>query len=219
MGLMVLALSVFALSDVGIFVDQHPEYVAKTVYRTASFSPVVGLSSYREETVVERKANLTKLYPLDMGVKKTQGKLDGDDMYLTGNYNTSALLTCSANATSINDIYGCAKAFNKQLQSEGYGNCRLSTSAFKIAFLNSPLAGQRNGYKLMKAFAQTDGGMSAHRFIILSNKEGNFVIDPFWGAGEDLNASVGRYTAAFFDDAGSANYRGSVYKIDVFHDY
>jgi len=223
LGLIILALAVFATSDVtaskdGVFVDPNPQYMTKTVYETVSFSPVIGTSRYETKTIVERKVNLTRLYPFNLDVEKTHGQLDGDDKYLTDNYDTSSLLKCSANTSSINDIYECTKAYNKQLAAEGYGNCRLSTSAFKIAFLNSPLAGQKNGYGLMKAYAEgTGGSLSAHRFIVLSNKEGNFVIDPFWGADEGLKTAVDKYTATFFGDAKSPNYKDSVYKIDIFY--
>jgi hypothetical protein len=122
-------------------------------------------------------------------------------------------VACAQNATSVDSVYECTKEFNR-----GGGSCRTSTAAFKIAFLNSPLAKEKQGYKLAKAFVKDSvRPLNAHRFIFLSNGNGNYVIDPYWGMFENLTTSVKKNTALFYDNPTSKNYRSIVYKVDFFY--
>lgn len=165
----------------------------------------------------QQRVNLTLFYPFDYSKVKftySNGSLDSDDIYVLTYYNTTGLIASVQNASSISDIYNAVRQFDINLSQEGLVNCQVSTSAFKIAFLNSPLAKEKENYTLMKAFV--NDGYDAHRFIILSNSNGNFVIDPLWGMNENLSQSVETNSNFFYNDPSSPNYRGKVDQVSVF---
>lgn len=180
----------------------------------------IGGNMYTAKKVIEKELNITLVYPFGNRKIETQNsgyKYDEDDLYLVSNFQTYDLVACGRNSTSLNDIYNCTVEFNEKTLKEGKGNCRTSTSAFKLAFINSPIAANNSGadFKLMKAFVKD--GYNAHRFIILSNKNGNFVIDPYWGIFNDLAASVKKNSDLFYNKESSMNYRELVYKVDYFY--
>ena len=196
-------------------------YVANTEYVPSALMYMgIGGNTYTTKKVIEKELNITLAYPFENRKIETQNsryKYDDDDLYLVNNFETSELVDCGKNATSLNEVYNCTVEFNKKTLKEGKGNCRTSTSAFKIAFINSPIAANNNGadFKLMKAFVKDR--YNAHRFIILSNRNGNFVIDPYWGIFDDLTASVKKISDLFYNKKNSMNYRGLVYKVDYFY--
>jgi hypothetical protein len=213
-----------------VFADplQKPKEVERLVYvrnsasnsfGALSYMDAGGTNSYEVKKVIERELNITLVYPFGRIETLNNGiKYDADDLYLVSNYDTSKLVKCGKNATSINDIYNCTIKFNADLYKKKQGNCRTSTSAFKIAFMNSPLAANNSGanFKLMKAFVK-GAGYNAHRFIVLSNRNGNFVIDPYWGQNEDLSTAVKKYSNSFYNETNASNYRYLVYKVDYFY--
>ena len=211
----------YAFSEDYIFSSplQKPiERTYKVILNTGLLSFMGIFVETKEEIITERIINLSLLYPFDpneVELKSSGLSLDRDDSYLVRYYDTQELIAQAKNASSISDLYDAVREFNVNLARKGIGNCRISTSAFKIAFLNSPLANRSNDYKLMKAFVED--GYNAHRFIILSNKNGNFVIDPFWGKNKNMSDSVKTYSASFFDDTSAANFRGLVKKVDTFY--
>lgn len=213
-----------------VFADplQKPIEVERLVYvlnpavksfGALSYMGINDAKSYEIKTIIERELNITLVYPFGR-IEMLNGGFgyDADDSYLVKNYDTGKLIKCGKNATSVNDIYACTIKFNADLAKKMQGNCRISTSAFKIAFVNSPLAANNSGvdFKLMKAFVKGNG-YNAHRFIVLSNDNGNFVIDPYWGINENMTTAVKKYSKAFYDDKNSTNYRGLVYKVDYFY--
>ncbi|MEM2974437.1 MAG: hypothetical protein QW112_02320 [Candidatus Micrarchaeia archaeon] len=234
--LMILSMCPFSVAYNSIFSEplQKPIEIERLIYTDRNDARLSGAlaymgiwNGYKTERIIEKQLNITLLYPFDkIEVWNNGARYDEDDIYLIRNYNLSVLMNCSRNATSIEEVYSCTAEFNKGLLKEGRGNCRISTSAFKLAFLNSKLYSNMNistaegNFKLMKAFAKGDTPStkySNHRFILLSNKNGNFVIDPYWGMFEDLNKSVVKYSRSFYDDDNSLNYRRLVYKVDYFY--
>jgi len=232
--MLVLISGVFAYiynqTEDSVFADplQKPMEVERLVYvlnpavksfGALAYMGINDVKSYEIKTIIERELNITLVYPFGRIETLNSGfGYDADDLYLVKNYDLGNLIKCSKNATSVNNIYTCTTKFNADLTKKMQGNCRISTSAFKIAFMNSLLAANNSGmdFKLMKAFVRGKG-YNAHRFIVLSNKNGNFVIDPYWGINENMTTAVKKYSKAFYDDKNSTNYRGLVYKVDYFY--
>ena len=223
----VLAAISYNASEDSVFADplQKPIEVERLVYVSQKGIPTalsyMGIgNTYATKKVIEKEMNITLVYPFNSNVKVYNDgyKYDSDDLYLINNYQVSELVNCSKKADSINDVYKCTVEFNKKLLKQGKVNCRVSTSAFKIAFINSPLAanGSKADFKLMKAFV--DGSnYNAHRFIVLSNKNGNFVIDPYWGMADNISTAVKKNSDSFYNNKTALNYRGLVYKVDYFY--
>lgn len=199
-----------------------PKEVNRTIYTPVGQTGLYFMSflvSYEEKQVTEKIYDNAIFYPFNhqkLEELRTNG-WDDDDLYVLRTFDTGSLQSCGASANSIEDVYECVRSFNLGLFADGLGNCRTSTSAFKIAFTASPLAKSNNSYKLMKAFVKDENDpFNAHRFVVLSNKNGHFVIDPYWGMFDDMNTSVIRNSDLFYDDSSSKNYRGLVYRIDYF---
>jgi len=73
------------------------------------------------------------------------------------------------------------------------------------------------GFKLEKAFIWEPESYNAHRFSLLKNWNGYYVIDPLWCPIEDVDACIKVHTKMFYENPKAKNYRGYVYKTDVFH--
>ena len=215
--LLLLSSLVFSLDAVFEKPIQEPKEIVRKIYVPVGGQlSFAGISNYEIKTVRVKVTNLTLLYPFT-NVEKVEVRegslIDEDDAYFLTHYDSSDLASCARNATSIAHIYNCVKDF---VQTNG-GSCRVATSAFKVAFLNSPLRNS-SGFSLMKAYVRDPSNpWNAHRFILLKNKNGYYVIDPYWGIFRGLEDSVVRYTKMFYDDPGSPNYRGKVYKVVYFH--
>ena len=136
---------------------------------------------------------------------------DSDDVYTETYYNTTNLKVCAANASTITDIYTCVQEFNR----EQPGSCLTSTSAFKIAYLNSPLYGQPHSYELSKVFV-SGPNYNAHRYVVLKNENGYYVLDPLWCRGNNTDFCITTHTKMFYDNEKAINYRGIVFKVDRF---
>lgn len=168
--------------------------------------------SYENKTVVEVKVNKTVYYPFewrDVERNEEGWKHDSDDEYTMAAYNLSGLMECSKNASSIKDIYRCTQEFNREVN----GSCLTSTSAFKLAFLNSPLPKENGSYELMKVFIRDEKTYNAHRYITLRNENGYYILDPFWCHGDDIDRCIHSHTMMFYKNEESPNYRGFVYGI------
>jgi len=167
--------------------------------------------SYENKTVVEVKINQTVYYPFELkSIEKDERgwEYDSDDIYTMATYDLSSLMECSKNASDIKDVYRCTQEFNR----EANGTCLTSTSAFKLAFLNSPLPEENDSYKLLKVFVYDEKTYNAHRYIALKNGNGYYILDPFWCHGDDIDRCIHSHTLLFYNDAESPNYRGVVYK-------
>lgn len=140
--------------------------------------------------------------------------LDSEDLYTMGTYDLSRVRLCSRNRTDIMDVYSCVKSFvhEKNL------NCRAAASTFKIALLESAYYKniQKNNsnktIEIYKAFFY-DGGIVSHRFILLKNDNGYYVLDPQQCNSKSNDYCVFLHTKYFYDVPDAINYRGHVYRI------
>lgn len=220
LAILFLSISVYAQLDslfLNSFFPGSMEETNRTVETISQISdPLCMLGfmqycSYENKTVVDVKINSTVYYPFESKSieKDEQGwKYDSDDIYTILSYNLTNLLSCGKNASSIKDIYKCTQEFNNY----SGGTCLTSTSAFKLAFLNSPLPKENGSYELFKVFVYDNETYNAHRYITLRNGNGYYILDPFWCHGDDIDKCVYSHTLLFYNDNESPNYRGIVYK-------
>lgn len=208
---------------------QKPIYVTRIQYvlddsADSGWNGLIFNAKYRVVNVTEIIVNDTLYRPFDADAEVIRNKpkgtevWDSDDLYTMRMYDVSGLKECGSMAGSISDIYDCVVEFNRAHNATS--TCRSSTSAFKIAFMQSRLGDVANGteadYSLAKAFVRE--GNNGHRFIVLLNSNGYYVIDPYWGGGWGLKMAqaVKEFTRTFYDDAGSANHRSLVDRVEFF---
>lgn len=136
------------------------------------------------------------------------GVYDVEDWYAMSHYNLTELKACSRNSTEIKQIYDCVTEFNLQTDC----NCMVSSSAFKIAYYNSKMFWQGNKtYSLIKVYAQDS--KSTHRFSMLVNSNGYYVLDPLSCTLNDFDECVSLHTRIFYQDESSPTYRSKIIKI------
>jgi len=188
-------------------------------------SGMVQFCKYEKKNVTEVYINRTIFSPYaDQEVVKLTNldKYDGDDKYTLATYDTTELEACGASAKSITDVFACAVQFNKETENKS-GNCRTSTSAFKIAFLKSPLYKTVKGnstdenFTLKKVYVWDPIKFNAHRFITLENNNGVYVLDALWCKSGNMTDCIKQATKRFYEDKSSVNYRGIVYKEDTIY--
>ncbi len=138
---------------------------------------------------------------------------DQDDAFFQQYYDLGSLKSCAANAKDVLALFSCVQQYNTVTK---FTTCQSSTSAFKIAFCSSPLAEQKQNFTLYKAFVNGPD-YNAHRFILLQNKAGYFVLDPLWCApGMKLEDCIRTHTLSFFTSSDAVNARNIVQKLQKF---
>ncbi len=185
------------------------------------FNGFTQFCEYEQKTKTEVRRNGTIFFPFagKRVLSLNHGRYyDRDDWHLVENFDTSELEACGRNATNISQIYRCTIEFNEEIDEMG-GNCRTSTSAFKLAYLVSELAREKevsnSTWELSKVYVLDNERYNAHRFVTLRNEHGYYVLDPLWCMNEnDIEGCIENATDRFYNEAGGVNYRGYVYKVD-----
>jgi len=179
----------------------------------------------KEET--QKKITVENRYVMepfrnDVKVSYTGRGLDEEDVYTLRRYDLHEVKSCSKNQSSIMGVYACVKSFVRKNNL----NCRVATSVFKIALLSSDYYDDLSNcfssncsddgadrVEIYKAFFY-DGGIMSHRFLLLKNNNGYYVLDPQQCTSRSDDYCVFIHTKYFYDVPSSINYRGNVYRID-----
>lgn len=166
--------------------------------------------SFYEKSIYNITYSVTHPFNDDIQSINSFNYYDDDDAYVSSKNEMNSLYDCSNYCNDIECVYSCVQNW---LNTTDGVNCRDSASAFKTAFLAS---GVKGDYILYKAFIWDESKYNAHRFILLENSNGYYVLDPLW-CKRDIDSCVVQHTKSFYEDKTSYNYRGFVYKIDRFY--
>jgi len=183
------------------------------------------------------------LEPFDDSIRisHTGSNLDSEDIYTVNSYNLSELMRCSQDKEDLLAVYSCAWEFIHThdlncrasasafklaiLNSEYYKNIVRESSADIQSNFSGPTIPRKPGQEglgqeeskpfveLYKAFYY-DGDIISHRFILLKNENGYYVLDPQQCNSQSLDYCIFLHTKYFYDVKKAINYRGNVYKID-----
>ncbi|VVB65322.1 Uncharacterised protein [Candidatus Gugararchaeum adminiculabundum] len=203
-----------------LFAPPEPEIkVIQVIDENASnplcFQGFSAFCKFTEKTEIVKKLNSSITCPfLNQTVEKLDYgcKYDEDDLDTLAHYDTRALKECGWKAESIGDVFQCSQEFNRQSN----GTCKSSTSAFKIAYCSSALAGEKKNatsFEVEKIFV-SGADYNRHRFIAVKNVNGYYVLDPLWCQKGTLEECVKKDTSSFYFDQQSPNYKGFVYKTE-----
>ena len=136
-----------------------------------------------------------------------QFSLQFDDNLTARNFNLSSVKECGAKATSIEGVFACALAFNKEHPDET--NCLYSSSAFRQAYLASNISANPP-FSIFRAFAKDEKQLTSHRFLLLKTSTGLSVLDPYWCGSGNYTSCEKSSTARYLSDESSPNYNGKV---------
>jgi len=210
----------------GIFntsiIPKSYEALVSTVNIKPNSLCIQGFVQYCERTVTTNTTTVYNTYvsePFndDIAVQNYGEDMDPEDIYTSGGYNLTGLLSATSNETDLIQVYKSTKDF---VRSNGM-HCRASASAFKLALLNSQFykdlrkspTDPDNPIHIYKAFYY-DGGVYSHRFLLLEDKNGYYVLDPLQCEGLVDEFCIYQHTKYFYDVPGSINYRGEVYRLE-----
>lgn len=175
---------------------------------------VLGFTQFCNITYVNHTITIKNDYvdhPFTDKVRVVNGWLDIEDLYTMYTLNLTPLYICSSKSSDLLGVYSCSK----QYIHEHRLNCRLAASVMKLALLHSHsyknLKG--SGIHVYKAFSY-DGNVTSHRFLLLKNENGYYVLDP-----QQCNSISDEYciyihTKGFYDIPSSINYRKHVYLLE-----
>ncbi|MCD6279805.1 hypothetical protein J7J26_03485 [Candidatus Micrarchaeota archaeon] len=221
-GLMFINVVSASIFDVSIIPKEIEYIITSSSIKEQNPFCLQGFVQYCDRTDVQKKEVIYNRYvmePFNRNIKQTYyGKgLDLEDIYTMKTYDLNNVESCSRNQTSILGIYTCVKSFVH----EKHLNCRAAASAFKIALINSDYyknlkIGERNrneSVEIYKAFFY-DRGVISHRFLLLKNRNGYYVLDPQQCNSKSNEYCIFLHTKYFYDVPNAINYRGNVYKIE-----